>query len=64
MGATSSGLLDEERDAEASTTTETYPPETFTESGEKNVKASEIIGRDVAGTPNVCVRGPSVYTLP
>jgi hypothetical protein len=64
MGVTSSGLLDEERDDEASTTTEEYPPETFIESGQRNPQASYIIGRDVAGTPNVCAKGPSIYTLP
>lgn len=64
MGVTSSGLLDEERDAQASSTTETYPPETFTESGERNAAASAVIGRDVAGTNWVNYKGPCIYTLP
>ena len=64
MGVTSSGLLDEERDAQASTTNETYPAETLDGSGEKNAEMSTLFGYDVAGTPRVNWEGPCYYTLP
>jgi len=62
LGVTSSGLLDEERDAGADSTTE-VEDSTLVASGERNIAASVIIGRPVAGTPNVCWAGPCVYTL-
>lgn len=67
MGVTSSGLLDEERDASAasmSSTEAANPETTLTESGEINSVATAIIGRDVAGTPYVNYQGPCIYTLP
>ena len=67
MGVTSSGLLDEERDASAasmSSTEAANPETTLTESGELNAQATSIIGRNVAGTPLVNFRGPCIYTLP
>jgi len=63
MPITSSGLLDEEREASASSTNE-GTPQTLTESGERNVVATAIIGRDVAGSPNVNRAGPCIYILP
>ena len=60
---TSSGLLDEERDTSASSTNE-GTPQTFTESGELNMVATALIGRDVAGSPNVNFAGPCIYVLP
>ena len=62
MGVTSSGLLDEEREAGADSTVE-VEDSTLVASGERNIPASTIIGRPVAGTPNVCYRGPTTYTL-
>lgn len=63
MGVTSSGLLDEERDASADSTTE-VEDSTLTVSGELNAAASAVIGRDVAGTNWVNYMGPCIYTLP
>ena len=56
MGVTSSGLLDEERDATAASMSarETDSPDnTLTEAGE-----------DGLGTHQVCYRGPCKYYLP
>jgi len=74
MGVTSSGLLDEERDAEEDSTTETYPPETMSESGEVNAQATALIGSNVGGsvveqgndlkTGQIWLSGPCIYTLP
>lgn len=64
MGVTSSGLLDEEREAGASSTVEPTP-QTFKESGEINAAATVYLGlgRPVAGTKWVCWEGPCVYRL-
>lgn len=67
MGVTSSGLLDEERDATAdsmSAREADSPDNTLRESGEYNSMASDMSGRDVAGTPLVNYRGPCIYLLP
>jgi hypothetical protein len=56
MGVTSSGLLDEERDAVAASMSareSDSPDDTLTESGE-----------DGLGTMQVCFRGPCKYYLP
>lgn len=56
MGVTSSGLLDEERDASAASMSAREvdsPDNTLTESGE-----------DELGTNQVCYRGPCKYQLP
>lgn len=62
MGVTSSGLLDEERDEGANSTVE-VADSTLVASGERNVASTAVIGRDVAGTNEVCFRGPCTYTL-
>ena len=67
MGVTSSGLLDEERDASAASMSLREidsPDNTLTLSGELNAAATAVIGRDVAGTNWVNFRGPCIYTLP
>jgi hypothetical protein len=67
MGVTSSGLLDEERDASAASMSQTEsdnPENTLIESGEYNSMGSDMVGRGVAGTPLVCYRGPCIYLLP
>jgi len=67
MGVTSSGLLDEERDDATGTGSSTEidsPDNTLRESGEYNSMASDMQGRDVAGTPLVNYRGPCIYKLP
>ena len=64
MGGTSSGLLDEERDAGASSTNE-VADNSITASGEKNTAATVYvgIGQPQAGSKWVCWEGPCVYTL-
>jgi len=74
MAGTSSGLLDEERDAGASSTNEVADT-TLVASGERNLAASVVIGRPVAGQLNVGKPGvitaaqgmvthsPCIYTL-
>jgi hypothetical protein len=67
MGVTSSGLLDEERDASAASMSAREvdsPDNTLTLSGELNAAATAYVGRDVAGSKWVCWEGPCVYTLP
>ena len=67
MGVTSSGLLDEERDntdASMSARESDSPDNTLTDSGEKHLESSAILGRDAAGTPHVQARGPCIYYLP
>ena len=63
MGVTSSGLLDEELVAGASSTNEVADT-TLTVSGEKNAEISAGVGYDAAGTPRVNWAGPCYYTLP
>ena len=66
MGVTSSGLLDEERDASAASMSQREvdsPDNTLVASGERNLAASVVIGRPVAGSLNVCWAGPCIYTL-
>ena len=63
MGVTSSGLLDEELVAGASSTNEVADTDLDT-SGEKNAEISAAVGYDAAGTPRVNWAGPCFYTLP
>lgn len=67
MGVTSSGLLDEERDASADSMSAREvdsPDNTFIESGERDPYASGIFGKGVAGTFQVNFHGPCIYYLP
>jgi hypothetical protein len=63
MGATSSGLLDEELVAGADSTNE-VADSTLTVSGEKNAEITAAVGYHAAGTPRVNWAGPCFYTLP
>ena len=70
MGVTSSGLLDEERDATAdsmSAREADSPDDTFTNSGEKSAEATALLGKDAAGSivpQGMPLVGPTIYTLP
>ena len=77
MGVTSSGLLDEERDATASSMSareSDSPDNTLTLSGEKSTLATALTGQDAAGTivkqgsdlktGQIWLSGPCIYTLP
>jgi len=77
MGVTSSGLLDEERDATAASMSareSDSPDDTFTLSGEKSTAATALTGQDAAGSivpqgsdqksGQIWLSGPCVYTLP
>lgn len=67
MGVTSSGLLDEERDASAASMSEREvdsPDNTMEASGERNEYASAIFSKTVAGTFQINFRGPCIYYLP